>query len=46
MTWRKIPDSTINLINDPEYAKTLADLRAKLKAKLSEIGENDLGAKR
>jgi len=42
----KDPRQYVNLINDPECAKTLADLRAKLKAKLSEIGENDLGAKR
>ena len=42
----KDPRQYTNLINDPEYAKTLADLRAKLKAKLSEIGKNDLGAKR
>ncbi len=42
----KDPRQYVNLINDPECAKTLADLRAKLKAKLSEIGKNDLGAKR
>jgi arylsulfatase A-like enzyme len=38
----KDPRQYDNLIDDPAYAETLADLRAKLKAKLSEIGKNDL----
>jgi arylsulfatase A-like enzyme len=38
----KDPRQYVNLIDAPAYAETLADLRAKLKAKLSEIGKNDL----
>jgi len=38
----KDPRQYDNLIDNPAYAKTLAELRQKLKAKLSEIGKNDL----
>tara|TARA_B110000495_G_scaffold191470_1_gene194657 strand:- start:308 stop:910 length:603 start_codon:yes stop_codon:yes gene_type:complete len=41
----KDPKQYDNLIGDSNYAETLAELKAKLKAKLSEIGKNDLGAK-
>jgi inosine/xanthosine triphosphate pyrophosphatase family protein len=41
----KDPKQYDNLFGDSNYAETLAELKAKLKAKLSEIGKNDLGAK-
>jgi iduronate 2-sulfatase len=42
----KDPKQYDNLIGDSNYAVTLAKLREKLKAKLSEIGENDLPSKK
>ena len=42
----KDPKQYDNLIGDSNYAETLAKLREKLKAKLSEIGENDLPSKK
>jgi iduronate 2-sulfatase len=42
----KDPKQYDNLIGDSNYAVTLAKLRGKLKAKLSEIGENDLPSKK
>ena len=41
----KDPKQYDNLFGDSNYAETLAELKAKLKAKLSEIGKNDLVAK-
>ena len=41
----KDPKQYNNLINDPAYAETLAELRQKLNAKLREIRKTDLGAK-
>ena len=42
----KDPKQYDNLFGDSNYAETLAELKAKLKAKLSEIGENDLPSKK
>jgi iduronate 2-sulfatase len=42
----KDPKQYDNLIGDSNYAEVLAKLREKLKAKLSEIGENDLPSKK
>lgn len=39
------PKQYVNLIDNPAYAETLAGLRTKLKARLSEIQKNDLGKK-
>jgi iduronate 2-sulfatase len=39
------PKQYNNLINDPKYAKVLSGMKEKLKAKLAEIQENDLGKK-
>ena len=39
------PKQYNNLINDPKYAKVLLGMKEKLKAKLTEIQENDLGKK-
>jgi hypothetical protein len=41
----KDPKQYNNLIDDPAYAETLAKIRQKLNAKLSEIRKTDLGAK-
>ena len=40
------PKQYDNLFGDSKYAETLAELKAKLKAKLNEIGENDLPSKK
>ena len=40
------PNQYDNLFGDSKYAETLAELKAKLKAKLSEIAENDLPSKK
>ena len=42
----KDPKQYDNLFGDSNYAETLAELKAKLKAKLSQIGENDLPSKK
>ena len=42
----KDPKQYDNLFGDSNYAETLAELKAKLKAKLSEIAENDLPSKK
>jgi iduronate 2-sulfatase len=42
----KDPKQYDNLFGDSNYAETLAELKAKLKAKLSEIDENDLPSKK
>ena len=42
----KDPKQYHNLFGDSNYAETLAELKAKLKAKLSEIAENDLPSKK
>jgi iduronate 2-sulfatase len=39
------PKQYVNLIDNPAYAETLATMKAKLKAKLTEISKNDLGGK-
>ena len=41
----KDPKQYVNLIDNPAYAETLATMKAKLKAKLTEISKNDLGGK-
>jgi hypothetical protein len=41
----KDPKQYNNLINDPKYAKVLLGMKEKLKAKLTEIQENNLGKK-
>ena len=41
----KDPKQYVNLIDNPAYAETLAAMKAKLKAKLTEISKNDLGGK-
>ena len=41
----KDPKQYINLVANPEYAKTLAELKHKLQGKLSDIKENDLATK-
>ena len=40
------PKQYDNVFGDSKYAETLAELKAKLKAKLNEIGENDLPSKK
>ena len=42
----KDPKQYDNLFGDSNYAETLAELKAKLKAKLIEIAENDLPSKK
>ena len=41
----KDPKQYDNLFGDSNYAETLDELKAKLKDKLGEIGENDLPSK-
>ena len=41
----KDPKQYVNLIDNPAYSETLAAMKAKLKAKLTEISKNDLGGK-
>jgi hypothetical protein len=41
----KDPKQYNNLINDSKYTKVLSDMKEKLKARLGEISENDLGKK-
>ena len=41
----KDPKQYNNLINDSKYAEVLSDMKEKLKARLGEISENDLGKK-
>jgi len=38
----KDPKQYDNLFGDSNYAEVLSDMKAKLKAKLNEIGKNDL----
>ena len=42
---KKDPKQYNNLFNDSKYAEVLSDMKEKLKAKLTEISENDLGKK-
>ena len=42
----KDPKQYHNLFNDSEYAGVLSDMKEKLKAKLTEISEHDLGKKK
>ena len=37
------PKQYTNLFSKPEYAEIVADLKQKLKAKLSQVEKNDLG---
>ena len=41
----KDPKQYNNLINDSKYAEVLSGMKEKLKARLGEIQENDLGKK-
>ena len=41
----KDPKQYNNLIDDSKYAEVLLSMKEKLKARLGEIGENDLGKK-
>ncbi len=41
----KDPKQYNNLINDSNYAEVLSAMKEKLKARLGEISENDLGKK-
>jgi len=40
---KKDPKQYNNLFNDSKYAKVLSDMKEKMKSKLAEISENDLG---
>jgi iduronate 2-sulfatase len=43
---KKDPKQYNNLFNDSKYAKVLSDMKEKMKSKLTEISENDLGENR